>query len=91
MVNFWWVKTVLWRKKMTTLPSPLNTYLEAITPALTTLFLDAPLMAIDLEMTGLDPIHDQVISIGLVPIINGVIPLEKAQHMMISISGSVGH
>ncbi|MFT6133434.1 MAG: DNA polymerase-3 subunit epsilon, partial [Shewanella sp.] len=78
MVNFWWVKTVLWRKKMTTLPSPLNTYLEAITPALTTLFLDAPLMAIDLEMTGLDPIHDQVISIGLVPIINGVIPLEKA-------------
>jgi DNA polymerase-3 subunit epsilon len=91
VVNFWWVKTVLWRKKITTLPSPLNTYLEAITPALTTLFLDAPLMAIDLEMTGLDPIHDQVISIGLVPIINGVIPLEKAQHMMISISGSVGH
>ncbi|MBB1383317.1 exonuclease domain-containing protein [Shewanella frigidimarina] len=90
MASFWWIKAVLWRKKMTTLPSLLNTYLEAITPALTKPFLDAPLMAIDLEMTGLDPIHDQVISIGLVPIINGVIPLDKAQHMMISISGSVG-
>lgn len=90
MANLWWIKAVLWRQNMSTLPLPLSTYLEAILPALTKPFLDAPLMAIDLEMTGLDPIHDQVISIGLLPIIKGVIPLDKAQHMMISISGSVG-
>ncbi len=91
MVNLWWIKAILWRKKMAILPSPLDTYLDAIIPALTQPFLDAPLMAIDLEMTGLNPIGDQVISIGMVPIINGWIPLEKAQHMMIAISGSVGH
>ncbi|WP_164839209.1 exonuclease domain-containing protein [Shewanella livingstonensis] len=76
---------------MVSLPSPLDAYLEAISTALTKPFLDAPLMAIDLEMTGLDPFHDQVISIGIVPITKGVIPLEKAQHVMIAISGSVGH
>lgn len=55
---------------------------------------DAPLMAIDLEMTGLDPHHDQIISIGIVPIEPGTmplsIPLSKAQQIMINIDGSVG-
>ena len=91
MASLWWIKVVLWRRKLATMPSLLNSYLDAITPALTQNFLDSPLMAIDLEMTGLDPFHDQVISIGMVPIVKGVIPLEKAQHMMIAISGSVGH
>nr|WP_282109804.1 exonuclease domain-containing protein [Shewanella algicola] len=69
---------------------PLKNYLAAITPVLSQRFIDSPLMAIDLEMTGLDPLQDQVISIGIVPIVNGVIPLDKAQHLMIAISGSVG-
>ncbi|PKH55872.1 DNA polymerase III subunit epsilon [Shewanella sp. Choline-02u-19] len=49
-----------------------------------------PLMALDLEMTGLDPQCDQILSIGLVPIYNGMLQLEKAQHKLVSIEGSVG-
>lgn len=39
----------------------------------------APLLAIDLEMTGLDPEHDEIVSIGWVPISAGVIELEGAR------------
>lgn len=91
MANLWWIKALLWRSKTKVLPLPLQNYLAAITPVLNQRFIDAPLMAIDLEMTGLDPKNDQVISIGLVPIVKGEIPLAKAQHLMIAISGSVGH
>ncbi|WP_425596972.1 exonuclease domain-containing protein [Shewanella algicola] len=90
MANLWWIKVLLWRSKTKSLPLPLKNYLAAITPVLSQRFIDSPLMAIDLEMTGLDPLQDQVISIGIVPIVNGVIPLDKAQHLMIAISGSVG-
>ncbi|WP_283104481.1 3'-5' exonuclease [Shewanella inventionis] len=86
----WWIKALLWRSKTKSLPLTLKNYLAAITPVINQRFIDAPLMAIDLEMTGLDPLNDQVISIGIVPIVQGVIPLDKAQHVMIAISGSVG-
>lgn len=49
-----------------------------------------PLLALDLEMTGLDAKTDQIISIGLVPIIEGQIKLDKSQHKLIKIKGSVG-
>ncbi|GIU53620.1 exonuclease domain-containing protein [Shewanella sp. KT0246] len=56
--------------------------------------IKAPLMAIDLEMTGLNPLQDQIISIGIVPIEPSLIPLSiplsKAQQVMINIDGSVG-
>lgn len=39
----------------------------------------APLLAIDLEMTGLDPDEDEIISIGWVPIDAGAIDLAGAQ------------
>lgn len=39
----------------------------------------APLLAIDLEMTGLDPDRDEIISIGWVPIDAGAINLGGAQ------------
>ncbi|GGB51710.1 DNA polymerase III subunit epsilon [Shewanella inventionis] len=90
MANLWWIKALLWRSKTKSLPLTLKNYLAAITPVINQRFIDAPLMAIDLEMTGLDPLNDQVISIGIVPIVQGVIPLDKAQHVMIAISGSVG-
>lgn len=90
MANLWWIKALLWRSKTKSLPLTLKKYLAAITPVINQRFIDAPLMAIDLEMTGLDPLNDQVISIGIVPIVQGVIPLDKAQHVMIAISGSVG-
>jgi len=90
MVHLWWIKAILWRQKFITLPPKLNRYIDAMTPALSQLYRDAPLMAVDLEMTGLDADNDQVISIGLVPIVDGQIPLNRAQHIMIAIDGSVG-
>lgn len=38
----------------------------------------APLLAIDLEMTGLDPAADAIVSIGWVPVDRGAIDLEGA-------------
>jgi DNA polymerase-3 subunit epsilon len=49
-----------------------------------------PLLALDLEMTGLDPLVDQIISIGIVPVIDGKIVLAQAQHKLLKIEGSVG-
>lgn len=39
----------------------------------------APLLAIDLEMTGLDPHRDEIVSIGWVPIDSGAIDLAGAR------------
>lgn len=45
---------------------------------------EAPLLAIDLEMTGLDPERDEIVSIGWVPIDAGVIALAGAQECRLS-------
>lgn len=65
-------------------------YQQALLPLLKLTLKEAPLLALDLEMTGLDPKKDQIISIGLIPIINGQIKLNKGQHKLIKIAGSVG-
>ncbi|MBL4913065.1 3'-5' exonuclease [Shewanella schlegeliana] len=49
-----------------------------------------PLMAVDLEMTGLDCQFDQILSIGLIPIHNGLLQVAKSQQLLVSIDGSVG-
>lgn len=53
----------------------------------------APLLAIDLEMTGLDPASDTIISIGWVPIDAGAIDLAGASEVGLQPdpSRSVGH
>jgi DNA polymerase-3 subunit epsilon len=65
-------------------------YYRAVLSNLSKPLSQVPLMAIDLEMTGLDPQFDQILSIGLVPIHNGMLQLKKAQHKLVSINGSVG-
>ncbi|MCL1051796.1 3'-5' exonuclease [Shewanella abyssi] len=65
-------------------------YYRSVLGNLSKPLLQIPLMAIDLEMTGLDPKFDQILSIGLVPIHNGMLQLGKAQHKLVSIDGSVG-
>jgi DNA polymerase-3 subunit epsilon len=90
MINQLWLKS---RFYLATLSKPvpeLLAYQEALTHQFDKTLFDAKLMAIDLEMTGLDPLQDQIISIGLVPIIQGQLPLSQAKHLMISIDGSVG-
>jgi len=53
----------------------------------------APLLAIDLEMTGLDPAEDAVVSIGWVPIDQGALDLAGASEVGLAPdrSHSVGH
>lgn len=46
-------------------------------------------VALDLEMTGLDPRRDEIASIGYVVIRHGRICLEQARHQLIQIEGSV--
>lgn len=65
-------------------------YYQALMPLLDMTLSEAPLMAMDLEMTGLDPARDQILSIGLVPIDGGVIPLAGAEQKLVQIRGSVG-
>ncbi|WP_202627544.1 exonuclease domain-containing protein [Cellulomonas sp. APG4] len=47
---------------------PLRTYLATPPPAPTTRLEDLPLLAVDLETTGLDPARDAILSIGAVPV-----------------------
>ncbi|ABV87022.1 exonuclease domain-containing protein [Shewanella pealeana] len=49
-----------------------------------------PLMAVDLEMTGLNSQFDQILSIGLIPIRNGLLQVSHSKHLLVSIDGSVG-
>ncbi|MBR9729215.1 exonuclease domain-containing protein [Shewanella intestini] len=49
-----------------------------------------PFVALDLEMTGLNPKTDQIISIGIVPINLDKLQLAQAQHKKLQIKGSVG-
>lgn len=65
-------------------------YYQSLQPLLDMPLSEAPLMAMDLEMTGLDPVRDQILSIGLVPIEHGAIPLAGAEQKLVQIRGSVG-
>jgi len=51
---------------------------------------EVDLLAIDIEMTGLDPQQAQMVSIGVIPIINAQIQPKLAQYRLIKIQGSVG-
>lgn len=68
----------------------LRDYQLSLLPLLNKSIKHTPLLALDLEMTGLDAKKDQIISIGLIPIINGQIKLKLGQHKLIKIAGSVG-
>tara|TARA_R110001583_G_scaffold26757_2_gene96273 strand:- start:45456 stop:46136 length:681 start_codon:yes stop_codon:yes gene_type:complete len=68
----------------------LKAYQQSLLPLLDRSIKQSPLLALDLEMTGLDAKKDQIISIGLIPIINGQIKLSQGQHKLIKIAGSVG-
>ncbi|QSX35099.1 3'-5' exonuclease [Shewanella avicenniae] len=49
-----------------------------------------PLVAIDLEMTGLNAQIDQIISVGIVPIEQQRLQMAGAEHRLVAINGSVG-
>jgi len=83
-------KIRFYHQQLTCKNTLVNQYYQAMAPLLNQSIYNTPLLAIDLEMTGLNVQHDQIISIGLIPIVNGEIILNKGQHKLIKIEGSVG-
>ena len=51
---------------------------------------DTPLISVDLELTGLDPASDQIISIGWTQVDGGRIRFGSNRHLLISADQSVG-
>ena len=77
----WWM-----RKEVR---EPLRTVLHAGHPSPRTPVADTKIIAVDLELTGLDPATDQIVSIGWVPVIEGSVRLAQARRVFVQIQGSV--
>lgn len=67
---------------------PLRRYLETPQPEPATPLGDLPLLAMDVETTGLDPRRDRVLSVGLVPIDGDRIVLAGAESMLLRPDGT---
>ncbi|MFQ6370618.1 exonuclease domain-containing protein [Shewanella sp. YIC-542] len=65
-------------------------YYQSLLPLLQQPLAQVPLIAVDMEMTGLKPEQHQIISVGLVPIVQRQLRLAAAQHQLVGIAGSVG-
>jgi len=90
MLSHWFLKTRLSYQAQRCTDKRIRAYLQALLPLLNLTIKEVPLLALDLEMTGLNPKQDQIISIGIIPIINGQMKLGKGEHKLIKIAGSVG-
>lgn len=62
---------------------PLRRYLETPPPGPSTPLADLPLLAMDVETTGLDPRRDRVLSVGLIPVDGNRIVLGGAGSMLL--------
>jgi DNA polymerase-3 subunit epsilon len=71
-------------------PGPLRDLLEAPSPPRDTPLAELPLLAVDIETTGLDPSRDRVLSVGWVPVDGGRIDLGGAGGLVVSDAGEVG-
>lgn len=69
----------------------LREYLTTPPPRRDTSIRDAPLLAVDLETTGLTPASDHIISVGMVEVDGLTIPLGSAQNILINPGETVGH
>ncbi len=65
--------------------TPLIHWLHAWPEELNCLALQAPLLAVDFETTGLNPKQDAILSIGWVPVTHGRIQVGQGQHCIIRI------
>ncbi len=76
------------RRAAAALPDgPLRSYLATPQPSPRTLLADLPLLAVDMETTGLDPRHDRILSIGWVPVDGPVVRLGGAGQVVVSGAG----
>lgn len=90
MLKSWYAKVKLRFKIRACKHALLKEYFESLLPLLDSPVKSVPLLAIDLEMTGLNAKTNQIISIGIMPIIAGQIQLNQGHHKLIKIAGSVG-
>jgi DNA polymerase III subunit epsilon len=65
-------------------PGPLADYLAAPLPALETPLSALPLLAVDIETTGLDPRTDALLSVGLVAVDGGDVRLGSARRLVVA-------
>lgn len=61
----------------------LRRFYDAAPPPADSAIADAPLLALDIETTGLDPRHDAIVSIGLVPFSTRRIHLAQRRYWII--------
>jgi DNA polymerase III subunit epsilon len=78
------------RALRTAAPGPLRDYLGVPSPALDTPLAEVPLLAVDIETTGLDPRSDRVLSLGFVPVDGGRVVLGGARSTVVRDAGGVG-
>lgn len=65
-------------------------YLGQPPPEDRTPLAELPLLAVDLETTGLDPLRDEIISVGLVPVSGLRVVLGDAAEVLVRPDGDVG-
>jgi DNA polymerase-3 subunit epsilon len=79
------------RKLARTCPEPvLRRYLESCARLAIDHIDDTPLIAVDLELTGLDKDHDHIIAIGWTQIDRGRIQMSGNRHLLVNADRSVG-
>ena len=69
---------------------PLRDYLAEPFPEPGTPLAEAPLLALDIETTGLDPRSDRVLSMGFVPVDGRRVDLGGAHRVLVRDTGGVG-
>lgn len=86
-----WFSGRSWRKTTQQLPEgPIRSYVVDPKPDPKMLLSQARLLAVDLETTGLNPVKDQILSIGFVPVNGSQIDLAGAGQVLVRPSGEVG-
>ena len=65
-------------------PGPLHDYLATPFPDGRVDFRSVEFVSLDLETTGLDPVRDEILSVGLVAFTAGRIALDTAAHYLVS-------
>lgn len=71
-------------------PGPLREYLSTPFPDPGTPLDELPLLAVDVETTGLDPERDRVVAVGWVPVDGLTIDLSRAQRRIVGTRMDVG-
>ncbi|MEJ6079740.1 3'-5' exoribonuclease [Vibrio sp. 1-Bac 57] len=90
MFQRWWLQYQLKRLVKNSKLNALQDHYQYLLSQLDSPISDIKLLALDIEMTGLDSKKDQMVSIGVIPIINAKIQPKLAQYKLIKIQGTVG-